>query len=369
MHGRVLEYVRTAAPCSRAQIAAATALNKTTVSGIVTELINVRVLREIGASGRRIGRPTRLLMVDGSAHVGIGVRMGVDHLTAVAVDLAGRRLFTWRQSYATEERSPRRVIAHIVRLVRRAATRVEAAEASVVGLTVAVPGLVDSTGAVHGVPALGWPRVELGVDLERALERPAFPVVVDSDATLGAIAEYRYGAVARTKHLAYLAGPPGGGVGVIHEGRPLRGANGYGGAFGHRCADFGDPARAGCLDAAARLDALVGRPTGAREAAIQRLVRQARTGEPDTLAGLAEVGDRLGHAVAILVDLLNPAIVVLGGDYARLAPWLLSTAEGAFRERAATPNADAFKLVASTFGYEAPALGAAAVPLTAIERI
>jgi predicted NBD/HSP70 family sugar kinase len=345
----VLRYVRTAAPCSRAEIAAATGLTKATVSTVVTELVDRRMLREIGAGGRRIGRPAALLMVDGSGYVGIGVRVCPDHLTAVAVDLADRRQFTWRRAFPAGDRSPRPVIAETARLVRRAVARVQAAEGSVVGLTVAVPGPVDSTGVVRGAPALGWPHVELRADLERALNRPTYPVDVDNDATLGAIAEHRYGAFAGTPHLAYLAGTPAGGVGLIHGGMPLRGANGYGGTF-------------------ADLDGMIGRTGEPREIEIQRLLRQARAGEPDTVARLAEVGARLGHAVAVLVDLLNPAVVLLGGDYARLTPWLLSAAEREFRQRAVTPNADALKLAASTLGYEAPALGAAAVPLNVVER-
>lgn len=355
--GTVLRYVRDAAPCSRAEITAATGLNKTTVSSIVGELLDRRILREIGAGGRRIGRPTTLLMLDGSGHVGIGVQVGIGHLTAIAADLAGRRLLTWRQAYTTAERGPRQVVAHIARVVRHAAERVKTAEGRVVGLTVAMPGPVDSAGVVHGVPFLGWPHVELRSDLVRALDGPAYPVGVDNDAILGAVAEHRFGALAGASHLAYLAGPPGSGVGLIHGGVPLRGANGYGGAF----------AQPG-IDAAAEFDALIGRPGTTREAAIQRLARQARAAEPATLAGLAEVGARLGRAVAVLADLLNPAVVLLGGDYARLAPWLLPTAGREFRERAVTPNADALKLAASTLGSEAPALGAAAVPLNVIER-
>jgi predicted NBD/HSP70 family sugar kinase len=341
----VLRYVRAAAPCSRAEIASSTGLNKATVSSIVTELLDRRVLREIGLSGRRVGRPATLLILDGSGHVGIGVQVGADRLTVVAVDLAGRRALTWRRSFTAAERGPRRMIAGITGLVRRAAARVAAAQGSVVGLTVAVPGPVDAAGVVHGVPVLGWPNVELRAGLEAALDRPGYPVRVDTDATLGAIAEHRYGTLAGTAHLAYLAGPPGDGVGVINGGVPLRGANGYGGAFGHPCADF----QPGLVD-------------------IGRLARAAGAAEPDALTELDRAGTRLGHAVAVLADLLNPAVIVLGGHYARLAPWLLPAAEREFRQRAGTPNVDAVRLVASTLGYEAAAVGAAAVALHAIER-
>lgn len=215
----VLRYVRSAAPCSRADIAASTGLNKGTVSRLVTELIERRVLREIGLTEHRIGRPATMLAIDGRGYIGIGVQVGIDHLTAVAVDLAGRRVLTWRRTSATAGRSPGRVIAEVAGLVRRAVARITAGGGTVVGLTVAMPGLVDAAGVVRGAPALGWAEVELRTSLERALGDPDYPIGVDNDATLGAIAEHRYGALAGTAHLAYLAGPPGGGVGVINDGQ------------------------------------------------------------------------------------------------------------------------------------------------------
>jgi predicted NBD/HSP70 family sugar kinase len=374
----VLRQVRVAAPCSRADIAASTGLNKATVSSLVAELIERRMLRETGLTANRIGRPATMLVIDGSGYAAIGVQIGTDQLTAIGLDLAGRRVLTWHRSLPPTGRSPGRVIAEVARLARRAAARIQTDGGSVVGLTVAVPGLVDTTGLVRVAPGLGWTDVDLRGGLAKTLGNAGFPVDVDSDATLGAVAEHRYGGRAATADLAYLAGPPGGGVGIIAAGHPLRGAQGFAGAIGHlpiepsgpRCPRCGGR---GCLDVLAGVPALLQR-TGTDPAdsldldtEVAQLALRAAAGEPHVLATLATAGAHLAHAVAVVVNLLNPEAVLLGGQYAPLAPWLLPTAARELRRLTAAPDAGAVQLAASALGTDAPALGAAATALDTID--
>ncbi len=379
----VLRQVRAAAPCSRADIAASTGLNKATVSSLVAELIDRRMLRETGLTENRIGRPATMLVIDGSGYAGIGLAVGVDNLTAIAVDLAGRRVLTWRRSFAVPDKPPSRVVAELARLARRAVARVQAAGGSVVGLTVAVPGLVDPAGVVCSAPALDWRDLELRPALERALGAPEYPVGVDSDATLGAVAEYRYGAHAGTPHLAYLTGEVGVRVGLISGGVPVRGARGYAGELGHLPVAPAGPVcscgRTGCLEAVAGVDALLRRIGGgpreangardlsARDLEVADLARRAAAGEDRVRTAIHELGTGLGYAVALLGNLLDPEVIVLGGHYAPLSPWLLPAVEREHRALAVAPVAGGFAIAASNLGYEASALGGAAVVLDAVD--
>jgi predicted NBD/HSP70 family sugar kinase len=286
-------------------------------------------------------------------------------------------VLNWRRSLPAAGANAGRVVAELAGVTRRAAARVRADGGTVVGLTVAVPGLVDTAGVVRSAPALGWTNVELGAALTWALGKPDYRIEVDSDATLGALAEHRYGAHAGSRHLVYLAGSPGGGMGLISGGAPFRGVHGYGGTLGHLRVDPGGPVcgcgRTGCLDAVAGLDALL-RRTGtepqdivARDVEVASLVRRADGGEESVLSALAEAGRWLGCAVAVLVDLLHPAVVLLGGYYAGLAPWLLPPLEREVRALALAPDAGGLQVAASHFGYEAAALGGAAVALDTLD--
>nr|BFE86519.1 hypothetical protein GCM10020093_091200 [Planobispora longispora] len=99
-------------------------------------------------------------------------------------------------------------------------------ERQVLGLTVGVPGLVGTDGTVLIAPNLGWRDVDLSGDLAKALRDPGFPVQIDNDANLAALAEHRFGAQAGTANLVYLTGEIGVGAGVILDGRLRRGAGG-----------------------------------------------------------------------------------------------------------------------------------------------
>ncbi|GAA4685037.1 ROK family transcriptional regulator [Phytohabitans rumicis] len=376
----VLRHVRTHAPCSRADIAAATGLNKATVSSLVADLIERRLLRETGLAEHRIGRPATMLVLDGQPYAAIGMEVSADHLTAVAVDLAGEQLLSWRRAFTGTSTSAGKAVSAIAALATRAASRVTAQGRQVLGLTVGVPGLVDADGAVRLAAGLGWRDFELRADLVRALRDPKYDVAVDNDANLSAMAEHRYGAYAGTANLVYLTGELGIGAGVVVDGRLLRGGRGFSGEIGHIQLDPAGPTcdcgRIGCLEALAGVSAIIRRvlpdaetdgPITDYAPEIDEVVRRARRADPPTLDALAEVGRHVGHGVAILANLVNPDVVVLGGIFVPLAPWLLPSAEAELAARAVAPDAGGCKVVASALGPGTAATGGAARALAAVD--
>src|SRR5690349_16854435 len=117
----VLAHVRSAAPCSRADIAVATGLNKATVSSLVSELIGRRLLRETGLTERRIGRPATMIVLDGAPYAAIGLSLGPDELHLLAVDLSGQQLLSWHR--AVRGGAPSSVLAAVAAAVKRAQAR------------------------------------------------------------------------------------------------------------------------------------------------------------------------------------------------------------------------------------------------------
>ncbi|GAB3083148.1 ROK family transcriptional regulator [Micromonospora schwarzwaldensis] len=385
----VLRHVRRHAPCSRADVAARTGLNKATVSSLVSELIERGLLRETGLTENRVGRPATMLVLDGARYVGLGLQIGADELVVVAADLAGERLLTWRRAFAAATAGPEETVRALAALTRRAVTRVTGADRTVLGLTVGVPGLVDADGAVPWAPALGWRGVPLAAELRRALRDPGFPVGVDTDANLAVSAELRHGPYAGTADLVHLTGGLTVGAGLVSGGRLLRGGRGFAGEIGHlpvladnppsATVGLADPAcrcgRRGCLTTVAGVDAVVRRllPDATHDGPvtdylpeIERIQALARAGDEPVRAGLAEIGRQLGHAVSVLVDLLDPEVVLVGGHLATLAPWLLPAARAELAARTLAPPAGV-RIEASTLGPAASALGGATAALAAVE--
>lgn len=376
----VLRHVRGHAPCSRADIAAATGLNKATVSSLVTDLLERRLLRETGLTENRIGRPATILALDGSSYAAVGIDLNTDHLTAVALDLSGERLLSWRRSFAGLDISPGKAAAGVTALARRALSRVAGEGRRVLGLTVGVPGLVDAGGVVRVAPNLGWRDVDLRGRLTTALGDPELPISVDNDAHLAAIAEHRWGACAGTPNLVYVSGEIGIGAGIIADGRLLRGAAGFSGELGHVQLDPAGPecscGRRGCLEALAGVASLVRHanpdtfadgPPADWEPEIEEVARLARAQDKRALAALAEVGGWLGHGAAVLANLANPEVIILGGYFVPLAPWLLPAAQEQLAQRALAPAAGGARIVVSGFGHDAAATGGAARILAAVD--
>jgi predicted NBD/HSP70 family sugar kinase len=376
----VLRHVRVNAPCSRADIAASTGLNKATVSSLVAELIERRLLRETGLVEHRIGRPATMIELDGAPYAAVGVEIAADHLSLEAVDLAGERVLSWRRAFPALTVTPPRAVASMVALIRRAVARIAADGRQVLGLTIGVPGLVDSSGVVTFALSLGWRELDLRGEVLRGLRDPAYPVLVDNDASLAALAEYRYGSFAGSPNLVYLTGEAGVGAGIIADGRPLRGARGYAGEIGHLPLDGSTAAcrcgRQGCVEAAVGIPALIRQlnpdvdregPVTDFEPEIARIVERAAAQDRVALAALQRAGSQLGHAAATLASLVNPEVIILGGYYVPLAPWLLPPAEAELFARVVAPDGGGSLLAASTLGHGAAALGGTARILDAVD--
>ncbi|MEV4770341.1 ROK family transcriptional regulator [Micromonospora humida] len=376
----VLRHVRLHAPCSRADIAATTGLNKATVSSLVTELLDRRLVRETGLTGNRVGRPATMLVLDGSPYAALGLQIGADDLVVVAVDPGGNRLLTWRRAFPAPTASPADTVRALVTLARRAIGRVTGQGRTVLGLTVGVPGLVDTAGGVPLASGLGWRDVPLAADLRTALRETGFTVTVDTDANLAVLAEQRHGAYAGATDLVHVTGGVSVGAGVLAGGRLLRGGRGHAGELGHLCLDPAGPpcpcGRRGCLAASTALPAVVARllPDAVQDGPVtdylpelDRIVASARQEDPAVLAGLAEIGRHLGHGASILANLLNPEAIVVGGHFATLAPWLLPAARAELVARTLAPQAGGCRLDASTLDSAAPALGGATAALATIE--
>lgn len=195
--GRVLRLLRDAGPRSRARIAADTGLNKATVSSLVAELADRGLVAPGDVDrGGAVGRPGQTVHLDGTGVCGIGVELNVDYLAVLVLDLRGEVRFEHRVPLDVPALGAERTLDEVARLVRVAVEGTS--DATPVGITVAVPGLVRSAdGVVTDAPNLGWRGVPVLAGLNARL-RPECPVRVENDANLAAIAEWATGPEAGT---------------------------------------------------------------------------------------------------------------------------------------------------------------------------
>jgi len=373
----VLRLLHDQGPRSRATVATDTGLNKATVSRLVADLIDRGLVRELGVvSERRRGRPGTLIEVDGRHVAALGLELNVDFITAVAIDLCGRVVFQRTRPIDAASAPRHQTLRSLTAMVRQTVEAVAGTCDVIAGITVAVPALVDvDARAITFAPNLHWQDVEVGSRVAGALGRPA-AVSVDNDANLGAFAEYRVGKHAGTPNLIYITGQTGVGGGIVVDGRLLRGSTGFSGEVGHMHLMEGGPqcgcGRYGCWEALVGLRPLLrdavpdvlamvdgDHPLVGPEEKVAHVVQRATEGDERVLAALERHGRWLGIGLGTLVNLFNPEVVILGGFFRDIAPWVLEGAETTMRELAIAPDAGGYQLAVSTLGFSAAALGAA----------
>ncbi|MFF3976020.1 ROK family protein [Streptomyces sp. NPDC001828] len=378
----MLRLLRDAGPRSRARIAADTGLPRPTVTNLVAELIELRLVRE-GDSQRKgaVGRPGVSVEIDGRGICGLGLEINADYISAVARSLRGDCVFERRIPLDVRATGPEAVLDLTAELVREADLAVAAVGARLVGAALGAPGNVDiTTGHVGYAPNIGWRDVAAVAGLRDRLGRAAPVLHLENDAKLGAIAEYVIASAAGIHDLISITGDVGVGGGIISAGRLMRGARGFAGEIGHmRLAPGGrlcNCGRRGCWETMVGLGALLRHAAEpddpVHDASLDVASRladlrgRAQAGDARTLSALDRIADGLCLGIALLADVLNPRAVVLGGYFPVFADQILDRVREGVARRVMAPESGGCEILPSTLGLGAAARGGAHLALDAV---
>jgi glucokinase-like ROK family protein len=355
---------------SRADIARQTGLSPSTVSAIVGELERAGLVREIGAGASRGGRRPVLVGFRDDAYSLVGVEMGATHVSAVLTDLRGN-VRAFRDTHVAVRDDPDAALATVREVVDECLTAERVSRKRVVGIGVAVPSPVhpQRPGKLSPLILPAWRDHDLQEELQSAFE---LPVYVDNDANLGALSERFWGAGAGGEDLAFIKVATGIGSGHIINGALYRGAGGTAGEIGHIAMDPNGPrcvcGLRGCLATFIGAEALLTRARkmwgrSKRNPTIADIVEGSRAGDPVAKELVDSVGHYLGIVVAGLLNLLNPAVVVLGGEITSVGDLLLDPVRASIRARALSTSVAETRIVSSRLGERSIAVGAATMVL------
>lgn len=361
----VLEQVRLDHPLSRARIAERVGLTRGTVSDLVEQLVTGGMLVEsgsaVGMSG--VGRPGVALTLARGRFVALGLDVQADAIHAMLVDLGGETLVETRWSVDLRTAPPEEALRRVAEVATPLVDAAAGFEATLVGVGVAVPGLVMDGSVVGFVPNLGWRAVDVATPLRDAL---GWPVLVGNDASLGVRAELlarRVAGLPEPQSLFFVDANVGIGGALVVDGQPVTGQHGWGNEIGHVNVEPEGPPCAcgsrGCLEAYAGLRALVagaGLPPGASS---QALVDRLASGDAAAQTAVSRAGEKLGGVLANALNLMDVDLVVLGGSFAALGPHLVPRLERMVADRVLFAQWHSVRIEAARTGLEAGALGAA----------
>jgi predicted NBD/HSP70 family sugar kinase len=204
--------------------------------------------------------------------------------------------------------------------------------------------------------------------------RLGIPVALDNDANLGALGEKAFGAARGVDDLVYIRLSAGVGAGLIIDGQPYQGGLGVAGEVGHVLSDPHGPicrcGNRGCLETiaspvavAALLERSLRQPV-----TVQRLLELVADGDRGARRAVAEAGEAVGQALSMVVNILNPELIVVGGDLAEAGDILLAPIAAAIERHSVAPAAAAVTVTAGMLGPRAEVLGAAALVLAKSPR-
>jgi predicted NBD/HSP70 family sugar kinase len=357
----VLAEMRRTPGATRAAVAQRLGLSSGSATDITARLRELALLTETPAAVAGRGRPTTVLAPHPDGPVVLAVDLRHEDWRCAVAALDGRPVVLDTAPHAGRE--PERAVATVREAVQQAHARL-GDRVRAVGVAVAA---TVRHGRVVQASTLGWGPVDL-----TPLGLPGVPLRIDNDATLAGVAEARDGAAAGAGTALHITVEVGVGGTLVVDGRPVRGATGAGGEFGHL--PFGDRAlrcpcgALGCWDLTVDGRALA-RHLGEPPPSDPRTYAMEVLGRADAAARAAveRAAASLGRGIAGLANALDPQVVTLGG----LAQPLRAAAAGAFAE-AFTDGLMAFHratpppLRAAALGDDAALHGTAATALDAV---
>ena len=354
---------------SRSELVARTGLTRTAIRALIGELVaGDLVVEEPGEPDGTAGRPSPLVRPRPGAIVVLALEIAVDSFAAALIGVGGETLAKVRIPRPRGHFSVDEIVADLRGLTGR--LPVEEHRAEIIGVGVAVAGIVRrDDGVVSRAPNLGWHDVPLGEKLAKALELDV-PVRVANEADLGAMAELRRGAARGADNLLLIWGEVGVGGGIIVDGVPLTGVSGYAGEVGHlpvnpdgrRCGC----GSTGCWETEVGEGALLrhaGRAPDGGPDEVDDVLRLAAEGDAVALDALQEVGRWIGIGLAGLVNLLNPRVIVLGGLFARIHPFIDRALDAQLDRMALSGPRRGVRVTPAALGVDALIIGAAELAL------
>ncbi len=360
---RIISALRTAGPLTQADLSRRTALAPSTISGIVSILAERGLVRVDDEPG---GRKGRLIHLDLEDRYVIGVEIGNGHLSLALATLSARVVGFVRRPLVLGA-DVATTLDLTQSLLDQLLTSAGASRRDLVRGGVAVPAPLDLHGILSSSPLIfpAWAGVDIATVFAGRFE---IPFSVDNDANLGGLADYLWGAGQNSHSMVFVGMNYGFGAGIILEGTLFHGATGVSGEIGHTTVDengdFCQCGNRGCLNTVASINRALEllAPIHPEIDSAEKLLDAAAAGLPPAIRVLTDMGRASGVAIANVVNLLNPEVIVVGGDLTR-AGTVFTDPMITMATRLSMPATAGVKLLTTPLGERVFALGAVALAL------
>jgi len=364
----VMDVLLHTGPTSRADLSKITGLSKQTMSEVIRTLEEAGWVREKGVTTGRIGRSAITYEVNGTAGYAVGVDMGATTTRVVLGNIVGH--IVGEVEYPSDRRGGYHQLEQVESALARILAESGVAREHVLVAAIATPGVVEpTTGALSMAPNL----VDLdSINIARTLaDRLACPVVLENDVNAAAIGESWQGHAVAVDTVAFISLGTGIGLGVLQDGKLMRGASGAAGEISYL--PFGtdpyaeDSLERGALEcaiAAQGISDFYQRSGGAKDTSVRDILRLAEEEDPIAAKVIRKVGDIAALLIVSVNAIVDPTIIIIGGSIGR-HPLMVQR----IREGIAKASRRRITVEASALGSRATLIGALAIGLNHLHNL
>jgi glucokinase-like ROK family protein len=350
-------------------------LSRTAISSIVNDLLEINVIREAANGPATGGRRAILLEVNPDCGYVLGIDIGATHLGLVLADFSARVIA--EEEYAFDvSTGPDSCLDEVDQRVHSFLEKNDFSLDDIVTIGVGVPGpVVSEAGGVVAPPIMpGWDSFPIQTHLEALW---GHPITLNNDAELGALGEWAYGAGRSEQDLLYIKVGYGIGAGMLLNGQIYSGTTGSAGEIGHITINEHGPlctcGNRGCLEALAGGRAIAEQARKAIQSgkrtqlgAIQPVEKisaydvaiQARKGDLVAQDIIKNAGQYMGIAIASLINVVNPSMIVIGGGVAQMGDLFLEPIRRSAATRSLPAAARGVRITAAVLGRRSSGMGA-----------
>lgn len=364
--GWVLALIRSGDAVTRSQIMSVTGLSRSTVAQRLEALTAHRYIAPATSESSTGGRPPGAFQINADAGVMLLAAIGAGAMQVAVCDM-GRKILARQSHKVSVADGPAVVLGQVASHFDELLVEVKRTRGDVKGVGIGVPGPVEfaEDRVIHPPIMTGWDGYRVP---DFFVNDYLCPVVVDKDVNLMALGEHR-GAWPDVTHMLFMKISTGIGTGLIMDGTLQRGAQGAAGDLGHMFVGNIEPQHTelcrcgnpGCLEAYASGWAICRdlAAKGYKADNVRDIAELAQQGVGDAVELLKTAGHLIGESVAVAVSLLNPSLVVLGGELSLCQGYVLAAVRETVYRRSLALATRNLQIATSKLGHDAGLLGAA----------
>ncbi len=352
--------LRSEEPISRATVASQTGLTRATVSRLVDDLRNLKILEELEPSPSTVGRPSLPLTAKPLSFFTIALELNVNYIAMLVIDLAGNVLHSVMEDGDLRSSDPQRTLRRASRMLQE---WTPPRGGKIVATTLVIPGLINqSDNTILVAPNLGWHDVNPSHLMDLPETYGILRVRNEADSAAFASIYSAPGRPGPHDTFLYLSSDVGVGSAIMLDGTLFEGKHFWAGEIGHTCVDPAGPrctcGANGCLEQYVGQDALLSAANLALDSPINDLIDLFVAGDTVAHRTLDQAGTSLGRAIANALNLIDIDLVILGGNLAHLLPHFEKLLYSEVSYRMLSSRWVETEIIADTHGARAAVLGA-----------